>query len=73
MPADDASGGHKAPCHRGDLSECVKQMGCHGTPSLPVRQGELISLAYGKVVYSIAASFRGGRSIEPDLFPPIGL
>ena len=74
MPADEG-GGHKAPCHhRSDLPECIKQMGCLGTPSLPLRLGtEIVPFGYGKVVYWTPAAFRDGRSIKPDVFPPIGL
>lgn len=71
-PPPDASHGN-APC-KGIDSECVKQLRCLGTPSLPIRPGEnFVRFAYGKVDYWTPASFRDGRSIKPDLFPPIGL
>ena len=71
----DAGSTHQAPCKGGsDLPECIKQMGCLGTPNLPLRLGaDIVPFAYGKVVYSTPAVFRDGRSIKPDLFPPIGL
>jgi len=54
--------------------ECIKQMGCLGTPSLPLRLGtNFVPFAYGKVEYSTPAVLRAGRSIKPDLLPPIGL
>ena len=37
MPPDDGGSGQKAPCQGSDLPECIKQMGCLGTPSLPLR------------------------------------
>ena len=73
MPADNGGSDHKAPCNGMD-PECIKQMGCAGTPSLPLRLGaDFVPVAYSKVVYSTLTVFRDGRSIEPDLFPPIGL
>jgi hypothetical protein len=73
-PPDDAGSTHKAPCHGSDLPECIKQMGCLGTPSLPLRLGaEIVPFAYDRVVYWAPAINRDGRSIKPDLFPPIGL
>lgn len=74
MPADDTGAGHQAPGKASDLPECIKQMGCLGTPSLPLRLGtEIVPFAYDKVAYWTPAGLRDGRSIEPDLFPPIGL
>ena len=61
------------PC-KGIDSECVKQLRCLGTPSLPLRPGDhFVHFAYGKVAYWTLASFLDSRSIKPDLFPPIGL
>ena len=72
MPADNGAG-HAMPC-KGMDSECVKQMRCLGTPSLPLRLGDnFVHFAYGKVAYWTPANSRDGRSIKPDLFPPIGL
>ena len=54
--------------------ECVKQMKCLGTASLPLLQPVPPAVsAYSKVVYWLPASFPSGRSIEPTLLPPIGL
>jgi hypothetical protein len=73
MPPHDAGVGHTMPC-KGMDPECVKQMGCLGTPSLPLRFGaSFVPFAYGKVAYWSPAILRDGRSIKPDLFPPIGL
>ena len=73
MPPQDAGSAHAMPC-KGIDAECVKQMGCLGTPSLPLRLGaNIVRLAYGKVVYWAPAAVRDGRSIKPDLFPPIAL
>lgn len=72
MPAEHDAG-HDMPC-KGIDSECVKQLRCLGTPSLPLRTGDhFVHFAYGKVAYWTPASFLDGRSIQPDLFPPIGL
>lgn len=60
------------PC-RGLMPDCVKQMGCIGSPNLPSRSDELRGPAsYSAVVYSRPAESSTGLSIEPDLFPPIG-
>ena len=73
MPPPDAESGHTLPC-KGIDPECVKQLHCLGTPSLPLRPGDAFThFTYGKVVYWTPASFRGGRSIKPDLLPPISL
>ena|SRR5258707_613576 len=73
MPPPDAGASHTMPC-KGMDPECVKQMGCLGTPSLPLRfSASFVPFAYGKVAYWSPSISRDGRSIEPDLFPPIGL
>ena len=73
MPPADHGNGHAMPC-KGMDSECVKQMQCLGTPSLPLRLGNAFThFAYGKVAYWTPASFLDSRSIKPDLFPPIDL
>src|SRR4051812_2144815 len=73
MMAADQGAGHAMPC-KGMDPECVKQMRCLGTPSLPLRLGDnVVNFAYGKVAYWTPATFRDGLSIKPDLFPPIGL
>jgi hypothetical protein len=73
MPPPDAANGHTMPC-KGMDPECVKQMGCIGTPALPLRLGgELVPFAHGKVAYWSPTVSRDGRSIKPLLLPPIGL
>ena len=73
MPPDDGSR-RESPSQGTDLPECIKLMGCLGTPSLPLRVGaDIVPFAYGKVVYWTPAVDRDGRSIKPDLSPPIGL
>jgi len=74
MPPDNGSDGHKAPYQGSDLPECIKLMGCLGTPNLPLGlRPNFLPVAYCKIVYSTLAAFRGGRSVKPDPFPPIGL
>src|SRR5713101_2732786 len=58
------------PC-KGIMPDCVKQMGCIGSPSIPSRSGEMQRrVSYTKVIYWSPAEERTGLSIEPDLFPP---
>src|SRR5438105_4464066 len=41
------------PTHGTD-ADCVKQMGCLGTPSLPIRHGEpAIPVSYTRITYSL--------------------
>lgn len=74
-PADHAGPVHKGSCKTGvDYSECIKQMGCLGTPSLPLRlDAASVPIAYTTIAYWTPARSRQGRSIKPDLFPPIAL
>src|SRR5947207_12344501 len=59
---------------RGMDTDCVRQMGCIGTPSLPVRPGETaVSFAYSRVTYSLPSTPRAGGSVKPELLPPIGM
>lgn len=59
------------PC-KGIMLDCVKQMGCLGTPALPDRSGALsVPVAYTSVSYSSPSPSLTGRVVEPDLFPPI--
>lgn len=60
------------PC-KGIMPDCVKQMGCIGSPNLAARSAELAKpVSYVPVRYWTPALEGGGRSIEPDFFPPIG-
>ena len=59
------------PC-KGIMLDCVKQMGCLGTPALPDRSGTVgVPVAYRIVAYWAPCPALSGRDIEPDLFPPI--
>src|SRR3954462_3097238 len=58
MAPADHSNGHAKPC-KGIDPECIKQLRCLGTPSLPLRLGDnVISFTYGKVAYWTPATFR---------------
>jgi hypothetical protein len=59
------------PC-KGIMPDCVKQMGCLGSPSLPERSDALyVPVSYRIVTYWLPSPVLSGRDIEPDLFPPI--
>src|SRR5260370_12116825 len=59
------------PC-KGIMPDCVKQMGCLGSPSLPERSDAVYEpVSYRIVAYWLPCSVLWGRDIEPDLFPPI--
>ena len=65
--------GQKPMPTRGTDADCVKHMGCLGTPSLPIRQGEpAIPVSYTRISYSLPSTLRVGGSVEPELLPPIG-
>ena len=60
------------PC-KGIMLDCVKQMGCLGTPALPDRFAAVsVPVAYSIVAYWVPSPAMSGQDIEPDLFPPIG-
>ena len=59
------------PC-RGIMLDCVKQMGCLGTPALPDHSSTLsVPIAYTIIVYWSPGPSLSDEYIEPDLFPPI--
>ena len=59
------------PC-KGIMLDCVKQMGCLGTPALPDRSAAVsIPIAYSIVAYWAPCPALSGQNVEPDLFPPI--
>jgi hypothetical protein len=59
------------PC-KGIMLDCVKQMGCLGTPALPHRSDAIsVPVAYSIVAYGAPCPALSGRDVEPDLFPPI--
>ena len=60
-----------APC-KGIMFDCVKQMGCLGTPALPDRSAAVsVPIAYSIVAYWAPGSALLGRNVEPEVFPPI--
>ena len=67
--------GKQQPAPRSGIDpDCVKQMGCLGTASLPLRPEELPApVAYGKVTYCLLPAPRVGGSVKPELLPPIGI
>ena len=59
------------PC-KANLLDCVKQMGCLGTPALPNRSAAVsVPIAYSIAAYWAPCPGLSGQNIEPDLFPPI--
>ena len=63
----------QVPC-KGISLDCAKQVGCISSPALPAPSTALGSpTAYGRVAYCSHLASRSGRSIKPDLFPPIAL
>ena len=59
------------PC-TGIMPDCVKQMGCLGSPSLPERSASIYEpVAYSIVAYWLPCPVLSGQDVEPDLFPPI--
>jgi hypothetical protein len=59
------------PC-KGIMPDCVKQMGCLGTPALLEYSNTIgVPIAYATVVYSSSSPSWLGLGIKPDLFPPI--
>ena len=65
--------GQKPMPTRGTDADCVKQMGCLGTPSLPVGPGEpTMPVTYSSITYSLPSTPRVGGSVEPEILPPIG-
>lgn len=58
------------PC-KGIMLDCVKQMGCIGSPNLPSRSAELRTpVSYSTVTYWLPAEESHGLSVAPDLLPP---
>ena len=58
------------PC-KGMMPDCVKQMGCVGSPNLASRSAELRTpVSYSRVTYWLPYVQGAGLSIAPDLLPP---
>jgi hypothetical protein len=73
VPSPQADSSHTMPC-KGMDPECIKQMGCLGTPSLPLQlTADFVPFVYDAVAYWMLAESSDGRSIKPELLPPIGL
>jgi hypothetical protein len=59
------------PC-KGMMPDCVKQMGCLGSPNLPGRSDSVYApVSYSLVTYWLPSPTLSGQDVEPDLFPPI--
>ena|SRR5260221_13129571 len=59
------------PC-KGIMPDCVKQMGCLGSPNLPERSDSVYEpVSYRIVAYWLPCPMLSGQDVEPDLFPPI--
>jgi hypothetical protein len=59
------------PC-KGIMPDCVKQMGCLGSPALPERPDAVyVPVSYNVVTYWLPCPVLSGRDVEPDLLPPI--
>jgi hypothetical protein len=57
---------------KGIMPDCVKQMGCVGSPNVASRSAQMQRrVFYTRVIYWSLAEKRAGLSVEPDLFPPI--
>ena len=66
----DRSAPKPMPC-KGIMLDCVKQMGCIGSPNLPSRSDALRTpVSRGTVVYWLPTDERAGLAIAPDLLPP---
>ena len=70
--ATDHPGTQKPLPARSMDADCVKQMGCIGSPNVPSRSAEMQRrVSYTTVTYWSLTQYRTGLSVEPDLFPPI--
>jgi hypothetical protein len=57
---------------KGITLDCVKHMGCLGTPALPDRSDAVSApIAHSIVAYWAPYPALAGRDVEPDRFPPI--
>ncbi|SRR6266702_8301680 len=71
MPDRDGGNGNSMPCKSGAF-DCQSDLGCIFLISLPAPQSAIAAiLAWSSVVYDLPSSAVAGRSIEPDLGPPI--
>jgi len=64
MPPADPGPAHKVPC-KGMDPECIKQMGCLGTPSLPLRLGAWYRVVAPVTALEVVVSIQGTRVAVP--------
>lgn len=71
MVDQDNGDGNPMPC-KGIAINCLSDLGCIFMISLPAPQLTMATdLAWSSVVYGLPSNAAAGRSIEPDLGPPI--
>jgi hypothetical protein len=71
MQHPDRGAPNPLPC-KGIMPDCVKQMGCLGSPALPGRPDAAYDpVSYTVVAYWLPCPVLSGRNVEPDLLPPI--
>ena len=71
MVEHDRGDGNATPC-KGIPFNCLSDLGCIFMISLPAPQLAISTdLAWSSVVYGVPPVAAGGRSIKPDLGPPI--
>ena len=71
MVDQDGGNGNPMPC-KGITLNCLSDLGCIFMISLPAPQLTIASdLAWSPVVYGSPSNAAAGRSIAPDLGPPI--
>jgi hypothetical protein len=71
MPDQDNGDGNPVPCKAVTLN-CLSDLGCIFMLSLPAPQLTIATdLAWSPVVYGLPSNAAAGRSIAPDLGPPI--
>jgi hypothetical protein len=78
VPPDQASdmspaapcSGSDMPC-KGMMPACMDSMSCTFTVVLPMPMAPPTALQWSRVSYATLSATLNGRSIEPDLFPPI--
>jgi hypothetical protein len=71
MVDQDNGDGNPMPC-KGVTLNCLSELGCIFMLSLPAPQLTMATdLAWSPVVYGLPSNAAAGRSIAPDLGPPI--
>jgi hypothetical protein len=64
----DSSSGPRMPAQ--GMTACADCAGCIAA-ALPVPAASFLPLAYGVVAFAALVTMLRGRSVEPELFPPI--